>query len=217
VLKQLNSLRSGGAIAPVSPAAIPRPAAASQPAPVAAAPRATIQTASVAAAEPVVLSDAANPSADLETLWAQLLEAVGRVKKFAHTYLRQAHPVSFAKGLFTIGFDPEFADQLGLVDNSGNHELLRTKLAELGHPNCQFKLIKAEAPAGRVAASAPAPVAMTPTAVNAPAPAATPPATAPAAKEKSVSVPFNQDDFKNDPLIQKALEVFKGTIVQVRA
>jgi hypothetical protein len=30
-------------------------------------------------------------------------------------------------------------------------------------------------------------------------------------------VPFNKEDFKNDPLIQKALEVFKGTIVEVRA
>jgi len=32
-----------------------------------------------------------------------------------------------------------------------------------------------------------------------------------------VVVPFNKDDFKNDPLIQKALEIFKGTIVEVRA
>jgi len=37
------------------------------------------------------------------------------------------------------------------------------------------------------------------------------------AKEKAASVPFNKDDFKNDPLIQKALEVFKGQIVEVRA
>ena len=37
------------------------------------------------------------------------------------------------------------------------------------------------------------------------------------AKEKSASVPFNKDDFKNDPLIQKALEIFKGQIVEVRA
>jgi hypothetical protein len=38
-----------------------------------------------------------------------------------------------------------------------------------------------------------------------------------AAKEKITAVPFNKDDFKNDPLIQKALEIFKGTIVEVRA
>ena len=28
---------------------------------------------------------------------------------------------------------------------------------------------------------------------------------------------FDKESFKNDPLIQKALEVFKGTIVEVRA
>ena len=28
---------------------------------------------------------------------------------------------------------------------------------------------------------------------------------------------FDKEGFKNDPLIQKALEVFKGTIVEVRA
>ena len=64
------------------------------------------------------------------------------------------------------------------------------------------------------------------TAAPAPAPSAPPkpaaaakPAAAPAApaKEKLASVPFNKDDFKNDPLIQKALEIFKGQIVEVRA
>jgi hypothetical protein len=38
-----------------------------------------------------------------------------------------------------------------------------------------------------------------------------------AAKEKPASVAFNKNDFKNDPLIQKALEIFKGQIVEVRA
>ena len=47
-----------------------------------------------------------------------------------------------------------------------------------------------------------------------PKPQATP---APAAKEKLASIPFSKDDFKNDPLIQKALEMFKGQIVEVRA
>jgi hypothetical protein len=43
------------------------------------------------------------------------------------------------------------------------------------------------------------------------------PVSTPAAKERLASVPFNKDDFKNDPLIQKALEIFKGQIVEVRA
>lgn len=134
------------------------------------------------------------------------------------TYLLEAHPVSFEKGVFTIGFDPEFDDHRGLVDNSRNHELIKTKLAELGHHNCQIKFIKADAPPGRVRVAPPAAaVAQTPAA---PKPAALAPAAKPAAaapKEKAPApVAFNKDDFKNDPLIQKALEVFKGQIVEVR-
>jgi hypothetical protein len=30
-------------------------------------------------------------------------------------------------------------------------------------------------------------------------------------------VPFDKEQFKNDPLIQKALEIFKGQIVEIRA
>ena len=41
-----------------------------------------------------------------------------------------------------------------------------------------------------------------------------PPTAAPASKDKPAPVPFNKDDFKNDPLIQKALEMFKGQIVR---
>jgi hypothetical protein len=48
-----------------------------------------------------------------------------------------------------------------------------------------------------------------------PVSAAAAPKSAPAPKG-AVPVKKNADDFKNDPLIQKALEVFKGTIVEVR-
>jgi DNA polymerase-3 subunit gamma/tau len=144
------------------------------------------------------------------------VDAVGRVSPFTRGYLIDAHPVSFEKNFFIIGFDPEFEDHLGLVDNARNHALLATKLAELGHANAMIKFIKAEAPAGwnrqSVAAPTPAP---------APAPAAKPATTSaapvPPAEKKSAPVAFNKDDFKNDLLIQKALEIFKGTIVEVRA
>jgi hypothetical protein len=147
------------------------------------------------------------------------VDAAGRASPFVRTYLVEAHPVSFEKGTFTIGFDPEFDDHRGLVDNARNHTLLQTKLAELGHPNAQIKFIKHEAAAGRKPVASPAP---TPTAV-APTPSAPKSAPATAAKpaapvaDKKATVPFNKDDFKNDPLIQKALEVFKGQIVEVRA
>jgi DNA polymerase-3 subunit gamma/tau len=147
--------------------------------------------------------------ADLAALWAKLIEAVGRVSSFTRSYLVDAHPVSFEKNLLTIGFDPEFEDHLGLVDNARNHTLLQTKLAELGHADCQIKFIKAEAAVGRTVK----PVATAQKTVASAAKPLPPIST----KGKPASVSFNKEDFKNDPLIQKALEIFKGQIVEVRA
>jgi DNA polymerase-3 subunit gamma/tau len=217
VLKQLNQLRSqGGAGAlPASSAGLP----AAAPAAKAPAKSHTTHPATVA---PVAPAAATSASADLPELWAGLIEAVGRVSQFTRTYLLDAHPISFAQGILTIGFDPEFEDQLGLVDNARNHTLLQTKLTELGHPNTQIKFIKAEAPADQIVKTAvPAPAAAAPAKVAAPAPAAPKPGEsgpgAKPAKQKPAPSTFNKSDFKNDPLIQKALEIFKGHIVEVRA
>ncbi len=238
VLKQLNALRGqGGAVSGV-PSPAPAPVAAEVTRRIVSPPPSAPPVAQVApgnppphgggyqaaAATPAVSAPppAASVAADnLEALWSQLVEAAVRASPFVRIYLLEAHPVSFEKGLFTIGFDPEFDDHRGLVDNARNHTLLQTKLAELGHASTQIKFIRAETPAGRarvapalaVTSTTPAPAAVKPTAAS----ATTKPA-APAAKEKtSAPVPFNKDDFKNDPLIQKALEVFKGQIVEVRA
>jgi DNA polymerase-3 subunit gamma/tau len=223
VLKQLNQLR-GQSSAGVSPAAAvapakPSPSPAPFSAPVAATPPPTPKPAApVAQPAPVV---AAAPG-DLAGLWHRLIDAVGRVSPFTRGYLIDAHPVAFEKNIFTIGFDPEFADHLGLVDNARNHAMLTTKLAELGHANAMIKFIKAEAPAGwdRKAVAPTPPPAPVPVMATAPATATAKPAeAAPAApvEKKTAPVAFNKDDFKNDPLIQKALEIFKGTIVEVRA
>jgi DNA polymerase-3 subunit gamma/tau len=202
VLKQLNQLRGGQSSAGVSPAhpsemerrAPARPEAAGthkHAESVLGAPGAT------AIAAPVI-------SADLAGLWAKLVETVSRVSPFIRTYLLEAGPVSFEKNTLVIGFDPEFADHLALIDNLRNHTLLQTKLAEIGHPNAQIKFITAELPPDRVRVIPPA----TASANTSP--------TVPA-REKSAPVTFNKNDFKNDPLIQKALEIFKGQIVEVRA
>jgi len=230
VLKRLQDLRgdeTGAAAstpAPRAQTAAPaerRPAVRPEPEP---APQRPAPAPVAVAAPPTPVAASIEPAAadDLETLWARLVESVGRASPFTRSYLIEAHPVSFAKNIFTIGFAPEFEDHLALVDNARNHTLLQTKLAELGHANAQFKFIKAEPPANRVPAvveapaqpaAAPAqPKPSAPTSPSKPAPASAQPA-----KEKSVPVPFNKDDFKNDPLIQKALEVFKGQIVEVRA
>ena len=224
VLKQLNQLRgqSSASTQPVPAAAAspartaPSPAPLSTPA-VHLAP--TAAKAAAPAAQPAPVPAAA--PGDLTGLWQRLVDAVGRVSPFTRGYLIDAHPVAFEKNVLTIGFDPEFADHLGLVDNARNHTLLATKLAELGHANAMIKFIKAEAPANwnRQAIAATPPT--TPGAAKTTPAAATAKTTeaAPAApaEKKTVPVAFNKDDFKNDPLIQKALEIFKGTIVEVRA
>jgi len=227
VLKQLNQLRGQSSVgasptAIVAPAqAVPRPVSFST-VPVAAPPPAPKAIAPVAPAAIVVSTPVAVPaSGDLTELWHQLVEAVGRASTFTRSYLLNAHPVSFVKSVFTIGFDQEFADYLGLVDNARNHTLLSTKLAELGYPNAMIKFVKAEAPANWNPKAVESAVPATTTRDAAPAPVTAKPVekgTPPAATEKKLApVAFNKDDFKNDPLIKKALEIFKGTIVEVRA
>jgi DNA polymerase-3 subunit gamma/tau len=230
VLKQLVQLR--GEAGGTSPA----PAARSEPAPqvekplrrfavdepaattFAAPPVAAIPTPAPAPEpEPAMkLSEVPPPapvSASLEDLWKALVESVGRASPFVRSYLVDAGPVSFDRGLLVIGFDPEF-DHLGLVDNPRNHTLLQTKLAELGHPNSVVKFIKQETIAR---APKPEPVAPAPAAA-APIPTPKPSVPAPTPKlEKTAGTPLNKDDFKNDPLIKKALEIFKGQIIEVRA
>ncbi|MBC8002939.1 MAG: hypothetical protein H7X97_10165 [Opitutaceae bacterium] len=232
VLKQLGQLQASEKTTPPPPApvAVPKPAIRAgnpvpepAPAPVLNDKPKTPLTPlspSTGVAEP--LTAAVEPTADLNELWAQLLDGVGRASPFTRTYLVEAHPVSLVKKVFTIGFDPEFADHIGLVDNSKNHALLQTKLKELGHPHCQIKFIQAEQPVGRKSGTVASPAGKagsTPTASTDPGPA-------PRLKKDGVSaptqakpepVPFDKDDFKNDPLIQKALEVFKGQIVEVRS
>ena len=212
VLKQLNQLRGGQSSAGIAPAERQAPAR-----PAMEKTKIVHRLAEPAPGVATPLTETPPVSGDLSELWTRLIEAVGRVSQFTRTYLLDAHPVSFAQGILTIGFDPEFEDHLGLVDNARNHTLLQTKLAELGHANCQIKFIKAEAPAGR---------RPQPARVDPPAPAASPAPAAPKPGEGGTSVPgkekiapvaFNKNDFKNDPLIQKALEIFRGQIIEVRA
>ncbi len=200
VLQQIQQLRSGAPAASRPTAAPPAKAA---PAP---APRASAATSSPPAAALLQAVATAPGEMDLQQLWSGLVEAVGRANPFVKSYFVEAHPVSFDKNVLTIGFDPEFADHLHLVDNSKNRALVQTKLAELGHPHAQVKFIKADAPPRQTTA---APTPPPPPAVK-PVPADEPP------KPASAATSPKKDDFKNDPLIQKALEVFKGQIVEVR-
>jgi DNA polymerase-3 subunit gamma/tau len=224
VLNQLNQLR--GQIAPSSPTPLSAPAPARISAPTAPVPAAKIEPPPAQAASHTAPTVKTSPPAsatptpgNLAELWTRLVEAVGRASTFTRSYLLNAHPVSFEKNVLVIGFDPEFEDYIGLVDNSKNHTLLQTKLAELGHHNAMVKFMKAEAPAGwqrPIAMATPTPTPATTAKPATATPASKTAESAPVIERKPAAVPLNKEEFKNDPLIKKALEVFKGTIVEVR-
>src|SRR2546425_6735165 len=167
VLKQLQQLRadSGSEVVTI-PAPAHTPAAPLHaPPPVRAANRTPELPESshpqhARATEPFAATSAA-PGAvgdgDLEQLWHKILEAVGRVSPFTRSYLLEAHPISFGKNLLTIGFDPEFAEHLELVDNAKSRTLIQTKLGEFGFADAQVKFVKDELPANRVVPAPPAP------------------------------------------------------------
>jgi DNA polymerase-3 subunit gamma/tau len=154
---------------------------------------------------------------ELEGVWAQLVDSVGRVSQFMKSYLLESHPVSMNNQVFTIGFDPEFKDHLALIDTPRNRTVIETKIREMGHRDFTVRFVQAEAPAGRVRVEAP--VEMLPELEAAPLPrtdSANGHANAPV-QQSAATAKFSKEDFKNDPLIRKALEIFKGTIVEVRA
>ncbi len=220
VLQQLHQLRGGGqgSAAGRPPAAAPASTAGKAPGPAKSAGTAA-PAASTAMAVQESSTGAPAGTTDLQSFWQQVVEAAGRASAFMRSYLLEAHPVSFEKNVMVIGFDAEFADHCDLVNNARNHTLLQTKLQELGHPGAQVKFVVAEARAPR----APAAPASPPPAPAAPAaaPASPPPArpvSAPAPKrDQPAPANLSMEEFKNDPLIKKALEIFKGQIVEVRA
>jgi DNA polymerase III subunit gamma/tau len=216
VLRQLQQLRAEATGAAPASAPPNSPAAARPVASNAVTPAAPVTPVAAAAVKPLI---APQPVGELGSLWSQLVESASKASPFIASYLREAHPVSFAGKVFTIGFDPEFAAHKSLVDNSRNRELLQTKLSELGHPQVQIKFVESANTAAFVpvapAVASPVPAAVP---VDSAPPVAKPVLeAAPPLKPKAEPAAKGKDDFKNDPLIQKALEVFKGQIVEARS
>ncbi len=143
------------------------------------------------------------PAASLDDAWNYAVEHLGKVTPLAKTYLIGARPLQMKGDVVVIGFDPEFADYREFVDTGRNRELLQSRLSEKLRMNISLRFEVADG-----AAEPSAPKAGRGTADAPPKPAANGHATAGSDK--------NLGEFHNDPLIKKALEIFKGTIVEVR-
>ena len=216
VLDHLQQLRAEGGTAPAAPANSPAPKQAAKPklekpavAKQEAAPTPSVETPAVEAA-PIPTGGPA--------LWAELIGCLG---PFVKGNFAEAHLDSVESGVLSIGFPPGHENALELANNPKTLKALKAKMAELGQDVREVRLIKADTPADW-AAPAPA-LAPTPTAEvreeAAPQSSQTPdaePKPNNPPKPKMAEGPVDLNEFKNDPLIKKALEVFKGQIVDVR-
>ncbi|MGD1019625.1 MAG: DNA polymerase III subunit gamma/tau [Verrucomicrobiia bacterium] len=131
-------------------------------------------------------------SASIEDAWAYAVEHLGKVTPIAKSYLVGTRPLGMQGNVLVVGFDQEFADRKDFADRPRNIEVLRAKLKEKLRMDValKFEVVKSATPA----------------------PARSPLAPVKGAEPTKTSF----DEFKNDPLIKKALEIFKGTIVEVR-
>lgn len=217
VLKTLNEIRAGQPVS--APAAAPKakaplpstrapvpapeptpapapsrqvaPAPAPAPAPIAESPREVEPPAAPSAPAPAAVGD-------LPQLWQEIVEAAGRASPFTKTYLMEAHPVSLDRNVLTIGFDPEFADHISLVDTAKTHTLLQTKLKEVGRSGMVVKFVEADRPSD-----------FAPPVIEAQG-------SSDGSDGGKADFVFDKEQFKNDPLIKEALDIFKGEIVDVR-
>ncbi|MCG3150168.1 MAG: DNA polymerase III subunit gamma/tau [Verrucomicrobiae bacterium] len=138
--------------------------------------------------------------ASIDDAWAYAVEHLHKVNALTKSYLVGARPLGLKAGILTIGLDPEFPERREFVDNTRNKEVLQTRLREKLHTDIAVKFELSESIAPSPSPRLPASPATKP---------APPPTPAP---RRAV----NPEEFKNDPLIKKALEIFKGTIVEVR-
>ncbi len=134
----------------------------------------------------------ADSTVSLEDAWAYAVEHLGKVTPIAKSYLVGTRPLGMEGNVLVVGFDQEFAERKEFADRPRNIEVLQAKLKEKLRMDValKFEVVKSAMPA----------------------PARTPSAPVKGAEPVKKSL----DEFKNDPLIKKALEIFKGTIVEVR-
>ena len=165
-----------------------------------------------AASTPAVSIAPSAAAGTAQQWWPQLVAAAGVLQPFAKSFLQDAHPVAWDTKLLTIGYPKEFADSMELADNPQFHQTLRKALAQIGHADAQAKLVVAERPAGWTAPAELPPATPLPVPIVPRATVASMEASAAKANPAKAGV----EDFKNDPLIRQALEVFKGQIVDVR-
>jgi DNA polymerase-3 subunit gamma/tau len=200
VIESLTALRGGGPSAP----SIPKTAARSAPkaAPAAPAPKAERQAAAPAAsAEPasggsprkgashISHVPAATPPADMAAIWVKVVEASDARRPMLRTWIGAAHYLGTEGRSVLLGFAPKEKTIMEGLLRANNRSFLEALLKELTGNDWTLKLSLVEG--------------------------LLPVAEAPSEAGATKTRPNDAESFKNDPLIQEALEIFKGEIKSV--
>jgi DNA polymerase-3 subunit gamma/tau len=147
---------------------------------------------------------------DLATTWEELLGQVEEANPILHGFLVEARPMFSGGDVLTIVFPTEFAMHKDLADTPQHILFLQTRLKQLFGREMSVRFAVEDA-----VATPPAPAktaASLATARRLPdEPALASAATKPASPSKD-----RIQDLRKDPLIQKALEIFRGSIVDAR-
>ena len=138
---------------------------------------------------------------DLKELWAKMMESLGI---FSRAYFQEAFLKSYKDGVINIGFPEKFAPQMELADTRDINRTLIDALSKSGRDVRAITYVVAERPDDWVPLSVDGAKANGQSDVDV------------AASTKPLEGPVDMEEFKNDPLIKKALDVFKGQIVDVR-
>ena len=144
------------------------------------------------------------PATDLSTVWAAMLDTLG---VFSRAYFQEAFLKSIEGDDVIIGFPEAFAPQMELANSKETNQSLIAALSKAGHSIRTVSYVIAERPSDWIPLAMDAPGASE---------AAVEPATNAGGEPLPPKGPINKEEFENDPLIKKALEVFKGQIVDVR-
>ncbi|MFC1453389.1 DNA polymerase III subunit gamma/tau [Verrucomicrobiota bacterium] len=141
---------------------------------------------------------------DLERLcgeWQKVSESVARVTSLLRGVLADARPLSVTENRVVIGFDPDFSDELERVEVPRNRKAVEHVVSRaLGRPVVvEFTLAPGRAEAD----------------VNAVDPAGTTADDEPAEPARGRGK-RSVREWMTDPAVQKAVEVFDGTVLEVR-
>ena len=163
------------------------------------------------ASKPEVPERPATGNIDLSSLWSKVLSYVEAKSPFTHSYLKVAKPLELTGRSLTIGFPPQAKDNIALLEGGKNKAMLLDALSDSGLDGVQLRFVEAAELSEHFEEQKAAAAAAPPREKRSLA--------QDSAGAGGASGPVEPDavdlaEFRNDPLIKEALEVFKGQIVQ---